>query len=561
MPEEHRHEHLGELLLAAGCLTRPQLQAALENHRVTGRKLGRVLVEDGILSEEDIIVALAHQKRLERVRLTASTVDPAAAARIPLRVALRHGIIPIADQAGMLTLAMSDPLNIEAIDDVAIITGRQVKVVVASSAEISAAISQHLAEPDAIQELIESEGGGSSGTEDAINAESTADDSVAVVRIINQLIRQAVAQRASDIHFQPDREGVAVRFRVDGVMHAATHLPKSSQNELLSRVKVMAELDITERRRPQDGRISIRLKGGEMDVRVATLPTPRGESITLRLLDSGEAFRPLDTIGLPSVEREILDEMLHAPYGMVLVSGPTGSGKSTTLYAALNELNKPERRLISIEDPIEYTMDGITQVGVNAAIGLTFAAGLRTVLRSDPDVVMLGEIRDAETAETSVRAALTGHLLLSSIHTNDAPSTLTRLNDMGVPSYITSSALLGVIAQRLVRVLCPQCKRPVTLSDQELLAAGFDADAASTAHLHEPVGCDECNGTGYKGRLGVFEVMRMSPQLGQLSIDHAPSDAIRAAALAEGMRPMRRDALEKAALGVTTLAEIDRVVV
>lgn len=556
----YTRERLGELLVQAGMLSEQQLETTLEQQRTSGEKLGRLLVNDGILTENQIAEALAEQKGLSYVRLTASTVDPSVAALIPLRVARRHGVVPISLCDNTLTLAMSDPLNIEAVDDIRVRTGYEVEVVVSTETEVFHAIDKYIAEADALHELSVVRRDSDEQEEDA-DSEAAQDSGVAVVRMINQIIRQAVGERASDIHFQPDQKGIRVRYRIDGVLREVTHLPRAAQSELLSRIKVMADLDITERRRPQDGRISIKADRRDLDVRVATLPTPRGESITLRLLDSEVAFKPLDSVGLPSREHDLLLEMIRMPYGVVFVAGPTGSGKSTTLYAALNAINDPGKQIITVEDPIEFTMDGITQVAVNTRVGLTFASGLRTILRSDPDVVMIGEVRDPDTAEIAVRAALTGHLVLSSIHTNDAPSALTRLNDMGVPPYITSSALLGVVAQRLVRTLCPDCKVPVDVPEDRLLAAGFTPDEIGTVNLHGPVGCDRCNTTGYLGRVGVFEVMRMSSALQALFLRNAPAEQLREVALSEGMRPLRRDALEKAAVGITSLEEIDRVVI
>ncbi len=556
----YTHERLGGLLVAQGVLSSEQLGVALELQSSTGRKLGRILVENDMVSEDQIAGTLAEQKGLERVRLNSATVDPAVAASLPLRVARRHVALPISVDGDVLTLAMADPLNIEAADDVSLRTGYEVRVVVATETEVLHAIDKYIAEVDALHELSISRSINEIRDDDAL-AESAADAGVAVVRMINQIIRQAVVERASDIHFQPSRRGVRVRFRIDGVLREVSRLPRGAQSELLSRVKVMADLDITERRRPQDGRISIQIDGRDLDVRVATLPTPYGESITLRLLDSEVAYRPLDEIGLAPREHDALLGMLKVPYGVIFVSGPTGSGKSTTLYAALNALDDPGKEIITVEDPIEFTMEGITQIAVNTRVGLTFASGLRTILRSDPDVVMVGEVRDPETAETAIRAALTGHLVLSSIHTNDAPSTLTRLNDMGVAAYITSSALLGVIAQRLVRVLCPDCKAAVDISPEKLMAAGFDEEELADLTVLGPVGCEACNTTGYRGRLGVFEVMPMSECLQSLYLKDAPAEELRKVAISEGMRPLRRDALDKVAAGITSLDEVDRVVI
>jgi type II secretory ATPase GspE/PulE/Tfp pilus assembly ATPase PilB-like protein len=389
-----------------------------------------------------------------------------------------------------------------------------------------------------------------------------ADASVAVVRVINQIVNEAVLAKASDIHFEPEEGYVRVRYRVDGVLREAAQLPKNSQAELLSRVKVMAELDITERRRPQDGRIAVRVESKNLDLRVATLPTPEGEAITLRILDSEVAFHSLEDTGLSQADLALIHRMLSKPYGALFISGPTGSGKSTTLYALMHAANDPGRKVITVEDPIEYRMQNVTQIAVNSRIGLTFAAGLRTILRSDPDIVMVGEVRDPETAEIAVRAALTGHLVLSSIHTNDAPSALTRITDMGVPPYITSSGLLGAVAQRLVRKLCSRCKQ-VTIdhTPDRLLAAGFRKEELPDLQIYKAVGCPECAQTGYKGRVGVFEVMEFTDTLQSLFLHSAPTLELRQAAIAGGMRTLRRDALDKVKAGITSLEEMDRVVV
>lgn len=552
----YTYERLGELLVHAGVITQLQLDDALSTQRANGRKLGQVLVESGVVTEELIAATLADQKGLTHVRLSTSVVDPEIAGTIPLRVARRHSVVPVSLDGDVLLLAMADPLNIEAVDDVAMRTGREVSPLVATQADVDWAIDRYIAEADAMSELTSDR-----EVAEVEQARGDEDDGAAVVRLINQILRQAVAEGASDIHFQPGASGVRVRYRIDGVLRDATTLPRTSQSELLSRVKVMAELDITERRRPQDGRISLTAQGRALDVRVATLPTPRGEAITLRLLDSGVAFKPLESVGLSASDLMSVADMLRHPYGVVFVAGPTGSGKSTTLYAALSRLNEPGKQIITVEDPIEYTMDGVTQVAVNQRIGLTFAAGLRTILRSDPDIVMIGEVRDPETAETAVRAALTGHLVLTSIHTNDAPSALTRLSDMGVPPYITSSALIGVIAQRLVRVLCPACKREATHPEERLRAAGLDPGQAASATIFDAVGCDECSMTGYRGRMGVFEVMRMDDELRRLFLANASAVEIGEAAAARGMRSLRSDALDKALAGLTSLDEVDRVVV
>jgi type IV pilus assembly protein PilB len=455
-----------------------------------------------------------------------------------------------------MILAMADPLDVEAIDEAELWSHFKVEPVVAAATEVKYAIEKYAVEGSALQELED---------EDVELGESDPDLSelegdVPVVRIVNQLLRSAVLDRASDVHFEPEEKSVRVRARIDGVLADVAELPKTSQANLISRLKVMADIDITERRLPQDGRISLRVDDRSVDMRVATLPTPLGESIVVRVLDTSMQSRGIDEIGLSSANRAILDRMLSHPHGALFVAGPTGSGKTTTLYAALNQLNQPDRKIITIEDPIEYRLAGLTQVAVNPRIGLTFASGLRQILRSDPDVVLIGEVRDTETAAIAVRAALTGHLVLSSIHTNDAPAALTRLSDMGVEAYISSSALVGAMAQRLVRKLCEKCKQPADFSVQQLIAAGFDAHEAETVRPYRPVGCPECRRTGYRGRIAVVEIMEMDSNLRELLLAHAPAEEVRIMALRQGMRSLRRDALDKVAAGITSIEETARVV-
>ncbi len=554
----YTRERLGQLLVTAGLIDDMQLQACLDAQTREGGKLGEIIVRDLLLTDDQIASALAAQKGLEHVNLAAYPIDRAVVTMVPLRTARRRRILPLDIVGDRLILAMADPLDVEAIDEAELITGMKVEPVVAASNQVKMAIEKYVAGADALQEL-EIVSHIAEETDDRRDADLDAD--VAVVRIVNQLVQGAVRERASDIHFEPSEGGVRVRYRVDGVLREATGLPKSSQAELLSRIKVMADLDITERRRPQDGRFGIRVDGKHLDLRVATLPTPQGEAITLRLLDSEVAFIALEELGLSDADLETVQRMLRKPYGALLIAGPTGSGKSTTLYALLHAVNDPGRKIITVEDPIEYRMENVTQLAVNARIGLTFAAGLRTILRSDPDVVMVGEVRDPETAEIAVRSALTGHLVLTSIHTNDAPSALTRLTDMGVPPYVTSSGLSGAVAQRLVRKLCDNCKEPANISWDRLVAAGMSEEEAMGLVVYEPRGCHECGMTGYLGRIAVFEVMEFDDQLESLFLHNAPSFELRQAAVGRGMRTLRRDALDKVMAGITSLEEVDRVVV
>lgn len=549
-------ERLGELLVTAGVISDVQLESALVEQDRHGGKLGQVLVGAGLVTEEQMGQALARQKSLEYVNLGEIAIDRTAVIVLPERMARRRNIVPIAIGEDEIVLAMSNPLDIESIDDVEMRTGLRVRVVVATPTKITAAIDKYIAGADAFQDVVESVDIDEVGSDDASQA-----DEVPVVRLVRQLIREAVREAASDIHVEPTDRSVVVRSRVDGVLHEVMTLPAAVRAGVTSRLKIMAEMDIAERRRPQDGRIAVKVDERPVDIRVATLPTPYGEAIAMRILNSELTFHSVNDIGMSPENLRTFERMLGAPYGAILISGPTGSGKSTTLYAGLQELNEPTRKIITVEDPVEYRMAGLTQVAINARIGLTFAAGLRTILRSDPDVVMVGEVRDPETAEVAVRAALTGHLVLSSIHTNDAPSALTRLTDMGVPPYITSSGVVGIVAQRLVRVLCLDCKSQEKVSGARLLAAGFSAVEAKAVKPYTAVGCPKCSQSGYRGRLGVFEVMDIDDEMIRTFLDRAPAEELRKIAIANGMIPMRRDALDKVAAGITSLEEVDRVVI
>ena len=550
----YTRERLGELLIDAGLLTPEQLEGILAIQEEQGGKLGQLLVSQLVLSEEQLAEALAHQKGFEHVNLASYAIDRAASSLLSERFATLREVIGIGFEDDRLLLAMADPLDIETMDDVEMRTGMKVTPVVAAASQIGLAIGKFVSSADAFADVV-------SSIEEEDEDIDAGGDEVPVVRLVNQLIREAVHDGASDVHIEPLEREVVVRVRVDGVMHEAMRLPAATRAGVTSRVKIMAEMDIAERRRPQDGRIALRIDDRPVDIRVASLPTPFGESLVLRILNTELAFRSITDLGFDTENKKRFDRLISRPYGALLVAGPTGSGKSTTMYAALQELNRPYRKIITVEDPIEYHMDGITQIGINPRIGLTFASGLRTILRSDPDMVMIGEIRDPETAEIAVRSALTGHLVLSSIHTNDAPSALTRLTDMGVPAYITSSSLLGVVAQRLVRKLCEECKEKVKVSGAKLVAAGFTATECKNVEVYGAVGCDHCGDSGYRGRIAVFEIFEMDEEMTQLFLEHAPAEELRRLALDHGMTSLRRDALSKVAAGITSLEEIDRVVV
>ena len=553
-----RREQIGEILVTRNVITREQLDEVLDTQRVHGGLIGEILVRSLATTEEQIADALAEQRGLARVNLLTRVVNRQAAVLVPERLLRARHMIPIDKENDEIVLAMANPLDIEAIDDVRIRTGLEVVVVVGTSSQIDYAIDKYVSSADMVAEIKSDALAApdvTAGDEDA----SSLDDAP-IVRLVAQIFRDAVVDRASDVHIEPTKTAVRIRYRVDGVLHQVMDLPRSTHSGIVSRIKVLSDMDLAERRRPQDGRIPLVVDGRAIDLRIATVPTPDGESGVIRVLAQEAGRLTLQDLGMDPRDFEIMEGLLRNPFGAIFVSGPTGSGKSTSLYAALQLLNAPGRKIVTIEDPIEYRLDGVTQIATNSAVNLTFATLLRTVVRFDPDVVLVGEVRDSETAEIATRAALTGHLVLSSIHTNDAASTLTRLSDMGVPEYVTSSALLGIVAQRLVRKLCEHCKQPDTEIVEALREQGFSERQLALIAPMKAVGCDECGATGYKGRIGIFELMVMSDDLRRAFLRGAASDELSKIATASGMRTLRRDGLNKVAAGQTSLVELERVV-
>jgi type IV pilus assembly protein PilB len=451
---------------------------------------------------------------------------------------------------------MADPANVLAVDDVAIITGYEVRVAVAPPEDIATLISRLDRLEDVVAEHEAEADEGDEGGE-VVNLRSTADEAPAI-KLVNQIIAQAVERQASDVHLAADKGELRVRFRVDGVLHDVTTVPRRMAPGVVSRVKIMAELDIAERRVPQDGRVGLTVDGRHVDLRVVTLPSVHGESVVVRVLDKSSVVMEMGKLGMSDHDRARFDRSFRESHGAVLVTGPTGSGKSTTLYAALQALNTPEKNIITVEDPVEYEIAGLTQIQVNTKTGLTFATGLRSMVRADPDVIMVGEIRDHETARIAVESALTGHLVLSTLHTNDAPSAITRLIEMGIEPFLVASAIDCVVAQRLVRVLCRDCKRRAIIPASALRDSGFRAVVEMEAY--EPVGCGRCGGSGYRGRLGIYEVMLVSPEIQTMTLERRPAEEIRDLAIGQGMTRLSDDGIEKVKQGLTSMAEIARVI-
>jgi type IV pilus assembly protein PilB len=533
-----------------------RVELARHTARATGRTPDQMLLDEGVITADQHARAVAERFGLDHLDLTRFKVDMVAANAIPPELAKRHQMVPVAHiDDRTLMVAMVDPANVVAVDDVAIRTGRRVRVAVASADDIAALITRLNRLDAAVTEAVE-EDEGPDTPENVVELGSDAVDTP-VIKLVNSIIASAVEQRASDIHLEPEGREMRVRLRVDGVLTESTRIPPRMVAGVVSRIKIMADIDISERRLPQDGRVGLSIEGRSIDLRVATLPSVHGESVVLRLLDKEGVVLELPSLGMREEDRLRLEKGLGRTHGAVLVTGPTGSGKSTTLYAAVQLLNTPDKNVITIEDPVEYQLTGITQVQVNNKAGLTFAKGLRSTLRSDPDVILVGEIRDKETAKISIEAAMTGHLVLSTLHTNDAASTLTRLIEMGVEPFLVASSVDCIVAQRLCRVLCTTCKRRVDIAGEVLAEHGFMA--ADDMEGFEPVGCTRCGGTGYRGRLGLYEVLKVTEGIRSLALRRATPGEIAMFASAEGMTTLREDGLEKVRLGHTSVDEIIRV--
>jgi len=554
-------KQLGDVLLEGGLVTAAQLDVAVEEQRRLGRALGRVLVDLQILTEGQLVASLAQQIGLKFVDLSDYPVDGSAVSRVPEPVCRRHTALPIGYDDGRLVVAMADPANVFALDDMRSMAGMEIRPVVATKPDVLAAINRYHRGDAELDDLTIAMEAGRDDDDDLGKVKEVVEDAP-IVKFVNLLITQAIQDRASDIHIEPAERDLRVRFRIDGVLHEVMRSPKSITSGVTSRLKIMADINIAERRIPQDGRLSVTANGKKIDLRVATLPTVWGEKIVMRILDNSTAMLTLSDLGFGQENYDVYSKSFAKPYGMILVTGPTGSGKSTTLYATLNIVSKPEVNVITVEDPVEYRLAGINQVQTNVKAGLTFAAALRSILRSDPDIVLLGEIRDHETAQIAVEAALTGHLVLSTLHTNDAPSAITRLTEMGIEPFLVGSALDCVLAQRLARRLCPKCRQAYTPTRQFLADARFpwSVDEALPT-LYRPIGCSACSKTGYKGRLALHEVMAVSEEIERLAVEHASALVISKVALEQGMITLRNDGLTKVKAGHTSIEEILRVVV
>jgi type IV pilus assembly protein PilB len=545
---------ISDVIVEMGFLPRERVDQAVEQGKSTGRPAEQVLLEAAAITGDQLARATAQRFGLYYADLAIFKADVGALNLISSQAARRLNAVPIGfDEQGHLMVAMSDPSNVLALDDLKLMTGHEVRPVVASPEDILGVIGRMSRLDEAVAEAV------MEGEEElaAVTEIRESADDAPVIKLVNSIIAQAVEEHASDIHFEPEGRDMRVRYRVDGLLRETTQIPRRMVPGVISRVKIMADLDIAEKRLPQDGRVSLTVDGHSIDTRVVTMPRVDGEGLVMRILDKSAALIGLDQLGMSLQSAELFEGGFRRSYGAVLATGPTGSGKSTTLYAALNQINEPERNIITIEDPVEYQLAGVNQLQVNLKAGLTFAGGLRAMLRADPDVIMVGEIRDSETAKIAIESALTGHLVLSTLHTNDAPSAITRLTEMGIEPFLTASAVCTIVAQRLVRQLCTYCKRRTMLSVSSLEKAGFNV--AFDLEAYEPVGCGRCGGSGYKSRTGLYEVMAVSDEIRDLTVERASAEDIRKVAVAQGMRPLRVDGFEKVKNGITSIAEVARV--
>src|SRR6202049_3617501 len=539
---------LGEILIERKLISAEDLERALELQKERGDKIGKTLVDLGFVAMRDVLAALSDQLGVPLVSIEGPPTVSTETEALSPRFLRQFRCLPLSREDHTVTLAMADPLDVETIAVVHNCTGLKVSAVLAAEQEILDAIDKYYGNSARTETDIDHESG--KAAEDLEHLRDMASEAP-VIRLVNAIIAQAVEKRASDIHLEPFEKEFRIRYRVDGVLYNQEPPPREMKAAMISRVKLMAKLNIAERRLPQDGRIKIKTLGREVDLRVSTLPTLYGESVVMRLLDrSTEDFYDLERLGFDQHMLSRMEYYTSLPHGILLVTGPTGSGKSTTLYSALKRINQSDKKIITIEDPVEYQMDGINQIHVNPQIGLTFAQGLRHIVRQDPDVIMIGEIRDRETADIAIRAALTGHFVYSTLHTNDAPSAITRLTDMGVENYLITSSLVSVLAQRLVRVICPDCKAPAGT------AITPDGDLIE---VFRGKGCENCFNTGYRGRIGIFELMELSEEIRGLIMTNADATKLNAAALRNGMRNLRDDGWLKVRNGVTTSDEVLRV--
>jgi len=546
---------LAGLLLSSGGVTQQQLDEALREQERTGEKLERALVRLGYITERELLRLLSERLGMEYVENVERQLNPEVLMKVPSEFALRHQVLPLQQDDTRLVVAVADPFDVTALDDLRLLTGCEITPVLASSAEISEAIEQFYMER-MFRDMADLETEAIAEEDIEISDLQKMAREALVVKLVNLTIHQAIQERASDIHIEPFQRESRVRYRIDGVLHEVSSPPKKLHAAIVSRIKIMADLNIAERRLPQDGRIRLRFSGRQIDMRVSSVPTLYGEAVAIRLLDKNVGLMKLEDLGM---QPDVLDDfgrLIKKPHGIILVTGPTGSGKTTTLYAGLNRIMSPELKIITIEDPVEYELSGANQISVRPQIGLTFASGLRHIVRQDPDIIMVGEIRDAETADIAIHAALTGHLVFSTLHTNDAPGAMTRLLDMGIEPYLAASSVIGVLAQRLVRLICPQCGREFEPEDEALRELGMEAGEVGPFIARKGEGCDRCRRTGYAGRTGVFELLAIDDEVRRQVLDKRSATEIKQRAVQKGMRTLLGDGRLKVQAGLTGIEEV-----
>ena len=555
-----RSRLLGEILVAEGLTSPDTVERALARQRTTGELIGQALVALGVVTHDEVLRALATQQDLPYLPRDEMPSALPVLKNLSAKYLRTYAVCPVSVEGGLMTVATSDPRNPVVLDDLRQSTGLSVKLVISSPEAITEAIDRTYdgANASALQRIVEGmdEERGGEGDEDVSHLRDMAFEAP-VVRLVNLLVENAITAEASDIHIEPFEDTLRIRYRIDGILYDQEAPPRRLQAAVTSRIKIMAEMNIAERRLPQDGRIRVNLHGSRVDIRVSTMPTVHGESIVMRLLQRSSVFLPLDKLGFPADTLKRFESLIKRPHGIILVTGPTGSGKTTTLYGALDKINSPDRKIITVEDPVEYQLKGVNQIAVKPKIGLTFATGLRHIVRQDPDVILVGEIRDLETAEIAIQASLTGHLVFSTLHTNDAPAAITRLQDMGVEPYLVASVLEAVLAQRLVRRICGTCRVQDTPSAADLDALGVTAPPGT--RLFRGKGCEECRGTGYRGRMGIYELFPITEDARSLMLRRAASRDIRQYAISAGMVTLRMDGWRRACEGLTTVEEILRV--
>ena len=559
-----QRKRLGDILVEAGVISAQQLQEALSKQKILGKRLGKVLVDTGITTEDSIATTLAAQMSIPYLNLNEITITPEVLTTIPDGIVRSHNLLPVKLEGNRLQITMSDPLDVFIIDEITFQTGYELEIGISPESQIEAAIKHYYGNSESLQNAVDNLAA-ERKTEVSLDESffttfdlNDEEQNVPIINLVNTIIQQAINDKASDIHIEPDEEVVRVRYRIDGILNELMKAPKTIQSELISRLKIMAQMDISEKRLPQDGRIKVKVQNKSIDLRVSSLPTVFGEKIVIRILDKSRLSLTLDQVGFDEDLLKLFKTLSSAPNGIVLMTGPTGSGKTSTLYAAINFVKSPEINITTVEDPVEYLIPSINQVQVRSEIGLTFARTLRSILRQDPNVILIGEIRDFETAQIAIESALTGHLVFSTLHTNDAASAVTRLIEMGVEPYLVASAVIGVGGQRLVRKICPSCRISYEIKDPEQIEV-LKENGFNTKELFTGKGCLTCRKTGYAGRTAIHEIMTINDEIHGLILDSASARDIRQAAVKSGMRTMRVDGLQKAIKGVTTLKEVLRL--